>query len=122
MKRTKFPMIVLDDPQAQPSEETKTTLKRKKPPVKVVGEVTKTVSMKNVSLVGDLPVHPSLKEIANNYIRKRRTIPIPKTKEGGINWMKFLPDIVTSRPDGMTFEDYKRLQKAQQKLIKLRRK
>lgn len=53
---------------------------------------------------------------------RRRKPSFPRTKEGGIDWERFLPVILTARPDGMPFDVYKQLLKLQQRKIKIGRR
>lgn len=41
-----------------------------------------------------------------------------RTKEGGINWETYVPTILTSRPEGMTQEQYKTHLRQQKKRLK----
>lgn len=95
MKRTKLPTLDLfEDANRQESPPAKTT----------------TIPLK----ITDAEV-----EIQEGIKQRRRKTAIPRTEEGSLDWKRFLPVILTSRPEGMPFDVYKQALRDQSKRLKM---
>ncbi len=108
MKRTKLSTLPLFD------ENTTSTADSSKPKRTKKAVIA---SRAEASTVGVMVTDAEI-EITEG-IRRRKKQSIPRTEEGSVDWRRFVPEIITSRPEGMPFDVYKQALKDQAKRLKI---
>jgi len=63
-------------------------------------------------------------KVITRKVLKPKRVRVPHTKEGGIDWSKFLTngEVLTERPEGMPFHVYKQLLYDQKWKLKMRKR
>jgi hypothetical protein len=112
MERTKKPAAteVKQEPVVIETVAQVTRKRRKLSPANE--EIAKKLQEVNQEFIKNVPLAPKRPQ--------QKRIRVPHTEEGGIDWKKFLPEVLTARPEGMPYDVYKQALRDQKMKLKLR--